>query len=181
MAFGGLFPTSAIDVVGVYLPDFTQVFVEARPMTASVNPDTKAMEQPAETGVLITDHRIILPIDLELSLFIPASAYTSAYNEIKELFNTATLLTVQTKLDVYENMWIKAMPHVENPDSFDAIQLTLKLKQAFFIEPEFGVVPADPKKKSTVDRGNQQGSTPSPKKDSTATEWFVNPFRKKAA
>jgi hypothetical protein len=165
-------PTTAVDVVGVFDAQFNQVFSNARPMKAMVMEQAKAMEHPVETGVTITDHRIILPTEIELSVLLSNTTsneeYRSLYQQIKQLWINATLLTVQTRTDSYANMLITGMPHDETADMFDAIAVGIKLKEALFVQARFGTLPPTSVKNksnaSTVDRGEQQTTT------STSTE-----------
>jgi hypothetical protein len=156
---GSILSTAAVDVVGVYTPEFRQVFPRARPIKAVVKEEAQVMEHPLETGATITDHRIILPVEIELSVILQAIDYRNTYQIIKQLFLNGDLLTVQTKTGIYENQLIAAMPHEEDPEMFDAITIALKLKEAQFVTPQFDIVPRNPTKKSTVDRGTQQPKT----------------------
>lgn len=156
-------PSYAIDVVGVYTQDFNQAFSRARPLKAIVKETSKLMEHPVETGATVTDHRIILPIEIELSLILQAEDYRNVYQEIKQLYLNAELLTVQTKSDNYENQVISEMPHEEDPQIYDALVLALKLKEVQFITAQFTTLqPRNPSNSSTVNRGTQQPSNASP-------------------
>ena len=159
-----LLPNASADVVAVLDSGFNQVFGDAHPMKATVNETSKAMEHPVETGATITDHRIILPIEIELSLFLtssnPAADYRSVYQQIKQLWQAATLLTVQTRTDSYSSMIITDMPHDEASDMFDAIMVAVKLKEVVFVSPQYGTLPpkavANKKHSSTVKSGEKQ-------------------------
>ena len=174
-------PTRAVDVVGVFDDQFNQVFSNARPIKAMVNESAKAMEHPVETGVTITDHRIILPTEIELSVLVTNSAsgqeYRSVYQQIKQLWLNATLLTVQTRTGSYPNMLITDIPHDETADMFDAIAIGIKLKEVLFVEAKFGTLPPtavkNKSKASTVDRGEQQTTTATPAENqSIAYGWI---------
>lgn len=158
-------PNAASDVVAVYDADFNQVFTEARPMKAMVNESSKTMEHPVETGITITDHRIILPIEIELSMVLASDAYRSVYEQIKQLFLDATLLTVQTKAGTHQNMIIESLPRDESPDMFTAVAVGLRLKEVKFVTAKFGTLPeksvSDKAQSSTVNRGEQQPTNPS--------------------
>ncbi|OJW21166.1 MAG: hypothetical protein BGO49_24440 [Planctomycetales bacterium 71-10] len=134
---------SNVDVVAVY-DGFTQVFAEARPMKASVRETSRIMEHPAENGVIIADHHVINPVEVDLSLLIPVQFYGSTYAQIRQAFANATNLSVQTKTGVYLNMVIADMPHEENPDLYDAIAMLLRLKQVLLAPGASTYSPADP-------------------------------------
>jgi hypothetical protein len=125
---------SNVDIVGIY-NDTSQVYVEARPLKASIRETSKVMEHPVETGVMLSDHHIINPVEIELPLIVPAIYYAAIYQQIKTDFLAATQLTVKTAVNVYGSMIIADMPHEESPEHFNAIILGLRLKQVLFEVP----------------------------------------------
>lgn len=167
------FSTNAQDVIAVLTEDFTQVFVNARALKLSVNRSSKAMDHPLETGAVITDHRVINPNVAELSVIIASSDYRAVYQQIADLFNKGTLLTVQTRVDSFTSMMIEKMPHEEGPDIYDGVAVAISLKEAKFVTAQFSTLPpkkvARPKDADTVKRGQQQ---PTDKPRSILSEWF---------
>jgi hypothetical protein len=154
-------PNASADVVAVFDQNFRQVFSGARPMKAEVKETAKLMEHPVETGVTITDHRIIDPIEIQILFHVGTDQYRSIYEEIKKYFNNATLLTVQTRTSNYANMLIQELPHGEVPEVFDAIVMNLSFKEVLFVEAQFSTLPAkkvaNPANASTKDRGQLNG------------------------
>lgn len=167
-----IFPSAAMDVVGVFTKDLVQVFKNARPLKVSPKPSVKLMEQPIETGVVITDHRILLPIEIELSLIFRGTDYRDTYNEIWELKNKSTILTVQTMERTFENMVIMDMPSEESVNIFNTITMALKLREVLFADTQTKFAPKNPTKSNTVDRGQVQPTPPPAPKQSAASEWI---------
>jgi hypothetical protein len=151
--------TAAQDVVAVFNSDLVQVFTQARAIKANVDRSSKAMEHPLETGATITDHRIILPVSIDLSLLLVSEDYQAVYQQVRDLFKAGALLTVQTRADSFPSMLIEKMPHDESPDMYDGIALALTLKQAQFVQPQFSTYKvAAAKDSNTVPRGQQEGT-----------------------
>lgn len=146
----------ATDTVAVFTQDFTQVFAHARPIKATVKPEARLMEHPAENGIVLIDHRVLLPIEIELSLVLARADYPDTYKTIVSYYNNATLLVVQTRSAVYQNQLIAALPHEEDPEQYDVLTVALKLKQVQFVNARFGVVPKSAVNTTTVQRGTQQ-------------------------
>lgn len=167
-----LLPTHAYDSVAVFNQSFEQVFPRARAIKAVIKEEAKVMEHPLETGATIVDHRIILPVECELTMMLQAADYQDTYRLIKQLYLNGDLLIVQTKSSVYYNQLIASMPHEENPEQYDALTLELGLKEAQFATTRFNYVPSNPKQSSTVNRGTQQPQAPAnaPIPDSFAFE-----------
>ena len=159
-----LLPSAAIDYVAVFTQDFQQIFMEARAIKAVVKEQAKLMEHPVESGAIITDHRIILPVEIDLSLILQSPDYQNVYKAIRQYYLNGTLLVVQTRSGIYENQLISGMPHEEDPTQYDALAIALSLKQVQFVTAQFGVVPKNPKNSTTVNRGTQQPTTPSTQK-----------------
>jgi hypothetical protein len=163
----------ATDVVCVLDATLAQVFQAARPIKATVKEESKAMEHPLETGATITDHRVILPVEIELSMVLTAEDYRGTYRQIRDLFAKGELLTVQTRTDSYRNMTITAMPHEETADAYDAINLGLTLKEVLYVAAQFSDLqvskPADSR---TVQRGEQQPQATTKKQSSILSGLF---------
>lgn len=150
-----------VDVVGIYdNVTYEQLFQTARPMKANISRTRKVMEHPIETGSLVQDFAITMPVEIELSLMLTGDDYPVVYQIIKGYFMTGTQVSVQTKADVFPNMLIQAMPHEETPDVFDAIPLALKLRQIQQVIVQYQALAssqvAAPADQSTVNVGAQQ-------------------------
>lgn len=160
------------DSVAVFNQDFDQVFRSARALKAVVKESSRIMEHPIENGTVISDHRIILPIEIELTLILSSEDYQDVYKNIKQFYTSSTLLIVQTRSDIYQNQIIASMPHEEDPDQYNIIPMTLNLRQVQFAQAEYGVVPLSPKNRSNVDRGSLQSTQASDNQESAAFQAF---------
>lgn len=172
-----IFPSTAADTVGVFTQDFKQVFPLARPIKAVVKEEAKLMEHPLETGATTTDHRIIRPVEIEISLIIDSQAYLGIYEQIKQLYRNATLLVVQTKSGVYANQLIAALPHEENPDTFDVLTMAISFKEVQFASTKSVAANnvktvKNARNSDTVDRGTQQASAATAPQESAASQAF---------
>ncbi len=146
------------DTVAIFTQDFKQVFKNARAIKATVKEEAKVMEHPLETGATIVDHRIILPVEIELSMILSPADYKNTYNQIKDFYINATLLLVQTKSGTYANQLIQSIPHEETPETYNTLVMSLNLKQAQFVTAQFTNTPKNPSNGSNVSRGTQQGT-----------------------
>jgi len=166
---------SAQDVTAILDAGLNQVFTSARPIKASVQPVSKAMEHPLETGATITDHRVLLPVVIELSLVLSTQDYPAVYQAIRDAYKAGSLFTVQTRVDSFSNMIIEKMPHEETPDMADGVALALTMREARFVQAQFTAAKVSRAKDAkTVKKGQQQpSSTPVPeKKSSVLAELF---------
>lgn len=173
--------TSRVDVVGIWAQDFTQFIPFSRPIKCSVTEPSKNMEHPIETGSVVTDHRVILPVEAELSLIMDAATYRDQYQQIKSAYLAGELFYLHTRTGIYPNMMITDIPHDETPDIFDTIALALKLREVQFVTAQFLPLPprkvADKTSQSTKDRGQLQSKEPTAeqtskvKKSAAASAW----------
>lgn len=151
---------STRDVVGIWGSDYGQVFQKSRPVRCSVTESSKNMEHPLETGAVITDHRIILPVEIALDLVMEGAAYYDQYTKIKQAFVKGDLFSIHTKTGIYKNMMIVQIPHQESPDQYDTITMSLTLKEVIFVTAQFQPLPASKVKtstnQSTKDKGQVQ-------------------------
>lgn len=166
-------PTGAQDVVAVLNSDFEQVFEKARAVKATIMRASKAMEHPLETGATVTDHRIVLPVIVELSMILSSEDYKAVYQQVRDLFVSGELLTVQTRVDSFDSMLIEKMPHDETPEMFDGVALALSLKEAQFVQPQFATVKVEkPKDSTTVKQGQKQPTESPPARKSSVLSGF---------
>lgn len=172
MADDTQFATSAIDVVAVLDKDLAQVFPDARPIKGTVKEESKLMEHPVETGATVADHRVIMPVEIELACLLTSEEYADVYQQIKDIYKAGDTLTVQTRVDSYEDMVIMGIPHEEAPDMQDGVTLIIQLRQVLYVnvtytERKIPVQPANKKNTDTKQRGEQRPQeTAEPKKGS---------------
>lgn len=151
------FATSAQDIVGIYDQDnFDQLFSTARPMKAKINRGSQVMTHPVEDGTTIADHKVISPIEIELSVILGRNDYRSVYSSVAKAFAASTLFAVETRAGVFTNMLIATMPHDESPDMFENIPLVIKFQEVRIVRPASGaLVPRNQENSNTKDRGKQ--------------------------
>lgn len=153
----------AEDVVSIYNVSNEQVFENSFPMKASVSRYSNQFEHPLEDSTVITDHRVIMPVEISLIMIIPNGIYKDVYRNIRKSFNDADILEVRTKADTFSNMIIQAMPHEENPEKFDAIDIILELKETQFETINITTLPfnnvVDKTQSDSVNRGEQNSES----------------------
>lgn len=113
--------------------NFSQVFPEARIISIDIKEDVSVMSHPLEDGTTLSDHAIIQPVNVNINMILPPDVYDNVYNTIKIFFTNHTKLAVFSKVGVYNNLIINSMPHQESADLFNAVPLTLSLKEALFV------------------------------------------------
>lgn len=166
VSFVQLTPSFTTDVFGIYLQEDNssrQVFKDARPLKAEVSIKSKPMEQPLENGATVIDHRIILPIEIDIELFLPSSIYRTTIDEIKQLYSNASFLIVHTRSGIYDNLFIQDIPNEESSDKFDSLTVKMKLKEAMLVTSSFQ--PVNIVDRPTVSRGNISSVNTTPKQD----------------
>lgn len=172
-------PSRAVDVVAILGPGFSPLFSLARPLTATVFEDAKLMEHPLETGASIADHIVFEPVEIELPMVLVGEVeYRQTYAAIKSAFRAGSLLTVMTRSGSYSDMVITSMPHDERPNSFNALEMNVRLRHAVFVTPKTTSLPAskvsDPKQASTIKKGGQQTTAASAPRAATANAAKAN-------
>jgi hypothetical protein len=146
--------------VAIFDANLRQILQSAKPLRASVKETSKLPEHPLEDGSIINDHKIINPIEVEVSFFLGAGEFSGIYQVVRQIFLTGQLVTVQTQTASYRNMTIAELPHEETPDFSDALILPVKFREVKLTTAQFGPLPAssvrNKSQSSTVDRGEQQ-------------------------
>lgn len=168
----------AVDVVSIMNAETgEQVFAGARPLSASVFEDARAMQHPLEDGSSVVDHMIFLPVEIDMALRITDDVKT-VFEEMRELFRSSTKLTVQTRTGTYDDQYITSLPADERGERAGSVDVDLRLKQAVFIEAQYAgaIAPvtranagsgrAASARTTTSSRGTQQTTAPSEEKKS---------------
>ncbi len=164
LALNLLSGTPGVDVVGVFdQTSFTQLFQQARPMKGYIREISRVMEHPLESGAMVAVHMIIDPTTIDLLITIAAPDFSGAFQQIRSAWQAGTLLIVQTKAAVYQNMIIQNLPREEDPERFNITTINLQLKEVLFAT-ENGTTatsnvsyysPANPSDATIVQRGLQ--------------------------
>ena len=116
------------------------------------------MEHPIESGAKIVDHKVFMPRKFKIRIALPRDNYQSAYQQLYNLFHNNTYITLQTKAQIYENLQITEIPHIEADNTVDRMIFTItltevKIVEAYYIKPE---PKAKPVSTPTKKKGNQK-------------------------
>lgn len=136
-----------------------QIFVNARPVKVLLRESIRAMQHPVETGQLVSDYKIVNPKELDVSVIISARYYIATYNELKQYFNSSSLIGFAMRVGYALNFIITDMPHQETPEQFDVITMNLHLKEVLFVPAPAPYAPASPATASTPAGGGIPGIT----------------------
>lgn len=161
--------------VAIFDQDFNQILTTVNIVDVRVDENARAMEHPVEDGTIITDHRIILPVEIELTLILNSTDYPSVYSQIQGLYYGAQLLTIQTRTSIYENQMITSLPHSETSELYSGVALSLSLRQVLIVSAQYNIKPKYPGDSNTVDRGTQQGAPANANQTAKATSGLLPP------
>lgn len=159
------------DVVGIFDENFRQLVQTARPMRASISPSARLMTHPREDGAQVADHRIIEPLEMEVTAILTGAEYRSTYQQLQALFRQSRTVTVQTRAAVYSNMVLVGLPHDEEGDAPDSFVVVLRFVEVLTVVAQFQALP--PRAVQRVDdssasnRGEQSPTTPPAQRSST--------------
>jgi hypothetical protein len=175
-----IFPEAQeIDVFGlVTVPGFIpiQVFEDARPMRVQVSEPSKFMVHPLESGAQVTDHRIILPIEITITFILRPENYRNTYLLMRQAYLSAFRFSVQTKTNTYTGMYISDLPHEEDPAFFDTVTMVVQFREVQFFQAQlqllsdFNVI--NPIDASTILRGEQLPTSSSASQDDQGSVLF---------
>ena len=148
---------SVADVVAIYDENMEQVFSGARIIKAILKPTSQLMVHPVETGNTIVDDKIILPVEIDLSVIFDSDTVSEEYQNVKQAFRDSKLFSLQTRVDTFTNLVIADIPHQEDADMYATVSMNLKLKEVQFVQAQFDTLPPkkveDKKDSTTAKRG----------------------------
>lgn len=138
---------------------FQPLFPNANPMRVSVRETSRLTSWAVEDGTQRTDHRVLDPVEIEIP-FLLTNQSRALFEQLRQAFIAGTDLIVQGRARTYPKMMIYECPHEETPDQWEAIPVSIKMREVVVITAEFGALPpskvASEKQASTVKKGNQQ-------------------------
>lgn len=106
-------------------------------MGAEVNISSDLCDHPLENGEVVTDNAILNPLEAKVTIMMPTAFYTRIYKEIEDYFLLKKYIMLQTKLGLYRNFVITAMPYKMEHDTIDRPQIELSLRQIMVVEPRY--------------------------------------------
>lgn len=154
-----LIPSTKQDLVFILDEKYKQILPKAKIVDVRVKTSARTMEHPIENGSIITDHRILLPTEIDLTVVLNSQDYSDIFSSILQYYIQGTLLVVQTKVCVYQNMVLTEIPHSENSEMLDAIAIILSFKQVQLVSAQYNISPKKQANTNTVQKGTQQGTT----------------------
>lgn len=163
-----------IDVVGVFQSsgNSAPMFESAQAMKCQVHEDAKVMQHPMESGAVSSDHIVFLPTEIQLLVIPDPDGFQDAYQEIKDAWKAAKLVTVQTKTSSYPSMLIYRIPHDEDPEMFNTVAIEIRLRQVLIVQAQYAQLPATkvakPSNASTTKTGTKQGKPATKQQNSAA-------------
>lgn len=133
-------------------------------MEAKVSVESDLCDHPIETGAMVTDASIILPVSAEVTVAMPTFFAERIYEQMKNMFEKKQdKIILQTKYGLYRNMVLQNIEYELEHDTIDRTKfiLTLREIQEADVSDEFGVIAKEKEKiakasdVSTVNTGSQ--------------------------
>lgn len=132
----------------------------------------QATKYQVEDGTERNNHIIEKAKEIDISLVLTKAdekENIASFQELLDYFNNNKLVTVQTKMNIYNNMLIESMPHTENKDIFYGCTINMHLIEWREVKPEYGELKQEQVKNDmhsdTQKAGRQQGTETSNKKN----------------
>ena len=125
----------------------------------------QATKYQVEDGTERNNHIIEKAKEIDVSLVLTKAdekENIASFQELLDYFNNNKLVTVQTKMNIYNNMLIEAIPHSESKDIFYGCTISMHLTEWREVKPEYGELKQeqvkDNKHSDTQKTGRQQGT-----------------------
>lgn len=157
---------SAQDLVALldaetYLP----VVDTLSPMRVTVYETSRLAKFEVEDGTQRTDHRVILPVEIDLPLLL-AEDVRDQFEQLRSAWIEGRELIMQTKVRSYPGLMIAEMPHDEIPEQGESIPVSVRLQEIKTVQVQYGPLPpkavagpnSNPAQADTVKKGRQQAT-----------------------
>lgn len=127
------FGISKQDVVVLYDENTNQILSNCKIYSVKVENSAQLAEHPLEDGSRMVDHKIFLPKELSVIIYLSETGYSSEYQTIKSLYEERKFITAQLKNDVYTNLQIVGLPHEESNANINRLIVQINLKEAIIV------------------------------------------------
>ena len=156
--------------VALYTDGGQEVLADAAIISCKVNDQSKLMEHPIESGAKISDHKVFEPRSMELTVALTSDGYDTEYAELFDLYRECAILSLQTKVQVYNNLQIASIPHEEKVTTMNRLIFNISLKEAIVVTPQF--VASQTSYKKPADKPTAQVGQQQKKKSSILSDLF---------
>lgn len=150
-------------VVAILDENGNQILSSVVSIGASVAPTKTFAKHQIENGQVVVDDQYDNPTSLTLRVILNPSDYLDVYKTIKLLYENVTNFTIQTKVDVYSNMYLESIPHEEDPSMFNTVSMSLEFTEQLIVASETQVL-------STGDVSNQSDASTTDSGTKSTTE-----------
>ena len=157
MIIDGFLP-SRQQLVGIFdNTNFDVLFDDAICTDLKVDDNSSVMSHPLENGSKVSDHQVFDLIKISMVLNLSKKDYNLVFENIDAAYRSSTLLTIQTKVNIYKDMLIEAKPHEEG--NYQGVIMNLSLKQGGDVSDVVVYNPQFEADSNTIKKGLQSGTT----------------------
>lgn len=131
---------------------------------AKVSIESDLCDHPVETGIVVTDASILLPISAEVTVAMPTYFAERIYEQMKDMYRLKKdKIILQTKYGLYRNLVLQNIEYELEHDTVDRTKFVLTLReiQEGYVNDSAGEVAAEKDKiakasdTTTVNTGSQ--------------------------
>jgi hypothetical protein len=156
MIIDGFLPSSQ-QLVGIYdNTNFGILFDAAICTGLKAHDNSSVMSHPLENGSKVSDHQVFDLIKISMVLNLSKKDYNLVFENIDTAYRSSTLLTIQTKVNIYKDMLIEAKPHEEG--NYQGVIMNLSLKQGSDVSDVVVYNPQFEADSNTIKKGLQSGT-----------------------
>lgn len=141
------------------------IFRKSNVLQVEAKPTKQVTKFKVEDGSDRNHHIVEKANEVSVSFILTDVDYMeniNAYKELLEYHNDNKLVTLQTRLNIYENMVIETIPHSEDKEIFYGGVVNMTLSEWREVTPEYGELKQEqvkhPKNSDTKTTGRQQGT-----------------------
>jgi len=160
--------------VAVLNEGFEPVFVGASIVDVSVSDTSMQQTQPIETGEEKSDYTVFNPVEVDMKLSVVGENYEQTYREIEAAYRSQEVLFVQTRVKVYGDIYVSAIPHEETAKNADGFIMAISFKEAMRPSTQVKYAPASSTDSTTANRGGQKGSEATPEQEDKGSFLYRN-------
>lgn len=139
--------------------DLSERLAGAQIMNLTINESATATKYAVEDGTTKSDHVFENLTEVNISVLI-VDDIAKAFEEMRDIYKTRALVTIQTRTAVYKNLLLTAIPQTQKKGTLESSEVELSFIEWKEVKPEYGELSPQKVSKKPQASKVKKGTTP---------------------
>lgn len=130
-------------------------------MDITVERSAKAIMSPIETGSMVFDNKVIMPLHVTVRMTVDEKWWSKVWDKLVAMYNNRTykFYSVYTRGELIEDLMLVKLPRRETSEMFDTVEFNLEFIQVIYASEKKRKV-TSPQNQKTANTGLKNSTPP---------------------